>query len=618
MTATFRRRLHGILLAACLAACCWPLARPGLALGQAAAAGEVAPLGAAELEALVGPVALYPDELLAIVLPASAYPLQIVQAARLLERAEHGGDVEPDPDWDDSVVALLNYPEVLALLNEDLDWTWRLGEAVIAQQAEVLAAVAAFREKAYAAGNLHSDEHQLVQRNGQVIEVKPVEKEVIYVPYYAPREVVVYQTLPVYHYYPLARPLYYYPYTGGIWFGNSAFWGVSSFFSLGWTTRHVYVYHHHNIHHPYYGRHYREDRYRSRRHADRSDRDESDNPRWRADPRQRIYRHDWQGSRPEAGRYPNLRPAPAPGTRASPEHTSGSPRDNGERNQGEHHVREHPAPAANVQAISRPVRRPAAEPSPASAAGTPQAPKRAETAGDRQPAARAPVTPRGERQAAADGRRESPLVAPGHKQEPASRAREAHRQAVPASPRRGAVTARDLHPAGPDSQVAPRSEQRGAQPASRLEQRGFQAAPRSAQRGAQAVPRLEQRGAQPVPRSAQPGAQAVPHLERRGAQPVPRSAQRGAQAVPRLEQRGAQPVPRSAQRGAQAVPHLEQRGSQPVPRAATPAPNSDLRAATRGSAGRGAAPEAVHRGEAREAYSRRTRSADSRNRGDDH
>ena len=98
-------------------------------------------LAAAELEELVGPIALYPDDLLAIVLPASAYPLQIVEAARFLEDLEADASLKPDPDWDDSVVALLNYPEVVALLNDDIDWTWRLGEAVVAQQEDVVSAV---------------------------------------------------------------------------------------------------------------------------------------------------------------------------------------------------------------------------------------------------------------------------------------------------------------------------------------------------------------------------------------------------------------------------------------------------------------------------------------------
>ena len=90
-------------------------------------------LTVAELEELVGPVALYPDDLLAIVLPASAYPLEIVQAARFLEAFAQDSTLKPDEDWDDSVIALLNYPDVIRMLDEEIDWTWRLGEAVISQ-----------------------------------------------------------------------------------------------------------------------------------------------------------------------------------------------------------------------------------------------------------------------------------------------------------------------------------------------------------------------------------------------------------------------------------------------------------------------------------------------------
>ncbi len=64
-------------------------------------------------------------------LPAATFPLQIVEAGRFLEELEDNPSLEPDQEWDDSIIALLNYPEVVELLNEDLDWTWRLGEAVV-------------------------------------------------------------------------------------------------------------------------------------------------------------------------------------------------------------------------------------------------------------------------------------------------------------------------------------------------------------------------------------------------------------------------------------------------------------------------------------------------------
>ena len=211
-----------------------------------------------DLEELVGPIALYPDELLAIVLPASAYPLQIVDAARFLEALEEDPSLKPDPEWDDSVVALLNYPEIIEHLNEDMDWTWRLGEAVVAQQTDVVAAIERFRDRAYAAGNLKSDSYQNVTHEDGVIEISPVSDDVIYVPYYEPERVVVYQPRPVYYYYPRAYPVYYYPYSAAYHFESGYFWGVTTAFTIGWLTDSLHVYHHSYHGHPYYGWTYRD------------------------------------------------------------------------------------------------------------------------------------------------------------------------------------------------------------------------------------------------------------------------------------------------------------------------------------------------------------------------
>jgi hypothetical protein len=209
-----------------------------------------------ELEELVGPIALYPDDLLAIVLPAAAYPLQIIEAARFLEELEDDPTLKPGSEWDESIVALLNYPEVLALLNDEIDWTWQLGEAVVAQQADVVTAIETFRDRAYAAGNLKSDEYQTVSRDNGVIEITPVAEDVIYVPYYEPERVVVYQPRPVYYYYPRAYPVYYYPYSSSHVFDRGFFWGVTTAFTIGWVTDSLHVYHHSYYGHPYYGRSY--------------------------------------------------------------------------------------------------------------------------------------------------------------------------------------------------------------------------------------------------------------------------------------------------------------------------------------------------------------------------
>ncbi len=225
---------------------------------EAAATGneEIPLMSSVDLEELVGPIALYPDDLLAIVLPASAYPLQIIEAARFLEQLEDDPSLEPNPDWDDSVVALTNYPEVVELLNDDIDWTWRLGEAVVSQQADVVAAIEAFRDRAYAAGNLKSDSYQTVSRDEDVIEITPVAEDTIYVPYYEPERVVVYQPRPVYYYYPRAYPVYYYPYPSWHAFNRGYFWGVTTAFTIGWYSDSLNVFHHSYYGHPYYGHSY--------------------------------------------------------------------------------------------------------------------------------------------------------------------------------------------------------------------------------------------------------------------------------------------------------------------------------------------------------------------------
>jgi len=226
--------------------------------GDAGAAVEnILALPAAELEELVGRIALYPDDLLAIVLPASTYPLEIVQAARFLDDLATDGSLQPDESWDESVVALLNYPEVVYMMDKDIDWTWRLGEAVISQQTDVIAAVEIFRDRAYAAGNLESDERQTVSKDNGVIEIEPVDEEIIYVPYYEPEEVVVYQPRRrVYYYYPHAYPVYYYPYPYGYSFSSGYFWGVTTAYTIGWRNHYLNVHHPSYWGHPYYGRYY--------------------------------------------------------------------------------------------------------------------------------------------------------------------------------------------------------------------------------------------------------------------------------------------------------------------------------------------------------------------------
>ena len=214
-------------------------------------------LSKSELNALVGKIALYPDDLVAIVLPASTYPLQVVEAERFLQERQKDPSLKPNDKWDDSVVALLNYPEVVKLMNNDLDWTWKLGDAVINQRGDLLDAIQTFRTQAAAAGNLKTDEHQVVQNDDQgEVSITPADPQVVYVPYYDPQQVVVEQPTPVYYYYPYGYPLYYYPYPYGYSFAAGYFWGVTTAFVIGWHSHYVHVVHCGYPGHPYYGHTY--------------------------------------------------------------------------------------------------------------------------------------------------------------------------------------------------------------------------------------------------------------------------------------------------------------------------------------------------------------------------
>jgi hypothetical protein len=194
LTATLGRILGSVVHAAAITALAFGnfayAAAAGAAETPTEPAAEGAGFSAAELEELVGPVALYPDELLAIALPAATYPLQIVQAARFLEKRKTEPELEPDEEWDASILGLLNYPEVIDLMNQDLNWTWKLGEAVAGQQADVMDAVQLFRAKVDGAGNLESNDKVTVvketEKEQQIIVIESASPEVIYVPTYQP------------------------------------------------------------------------------------------------------------------------------------------------------------------------------------------------------------------------------------------------------------------------------------------------------------------------------------------------------------------------------------------------------------------------------------------------
>lgn len=210
-------------------------------------ATEAAVLSQAELDQMLAPIALYPDALLAQILMASTYPLEVVEAARWSE--EHpdlaGGEaVEAveDKDWEPSVQALVAFPEVLARMSDNLRWTGRLGEAFLSQEKEVMATVQSLREKADAAGNLDDLEHVRVQRSDRVIIIEPATTEVVYVPYYNPT--VIYGSW----WWPAYPPVYWSP-RPGYYLSTGFYWGhgiriSSSFFffsGFDWHRHHIVV-----------------------------------------------------------------------------------------------------------------------------------------------------------------------------------------------------------------------------------------------------------------------------------------------------------------------------------------------------------------------------------------
>ncbi len=184
------------------------------ATDSAPPAGDQPAFKPEELEQMLAPLALYPDSLLAQVFMASTYPIEVVEADRWVKaNTSLKGDalakeLEKKP-WDASVRSLVNFPQVLAMMSENLSTTVKIGDAFIGQQKEVMDTVQKLRAKAKETGNLQSTKEQNVSTktdNGtQVIVIESSSPEVIYVPQYNPT--VVYGSWP----YPAYPPYPYYP-----------------------------------------------------------------------------------------------------------------------------------------------------------------------------------------------------------------------------------------------------------------------------------------------------------------------------------------------------------------------------------------------------------------------
>ena len=210
--------------------------------GAPSAQGQI--LTPDQISNLVAPIALYPDNLLSQVLAASTYPLEVVEAAQWLQQnrnltGQQLIDVARQQNWDPSIQAMVVFPDVLNRLASDVQWTTALGNAYLAQQADVIAAVQRLRAEAQASGKLNSTAQQQVTtqtQDGQsAIAIVPTNPQVIYVPVYNPEYV---WGPPVWGFYP---PLYYPAFGFGFGFGPGIFlsgffpgFGLGFGFGWGW------------------------------------------------------------------------------------------------------------------------------------------------------------------------------------------------------------------------------------------------------------------------------------------------------------------------------------------------------------------------------------------------
>ncbi|HEY7088542.1 MAG TPA: DUF3300 domain-containing protein [Tepidisphaeraceae bacterium] len=226
-------------------------ATPAAAPAPTTQGSDKPPLSSQEIEAIIAPIALYPDSLLAQILMASTYPLEIVQADRWVKANPNlkndalSTELEKQ-SWDPSVKSLAGFPDVLAMLSDKIDLTMKIGDAFIEQQEDVMSAVQRLRAKAKAAGNLKDSKEQKViveqapppqptentstvtntTTETTIIKIEPSDPQVIYVPQYNPT--VVYGSWP----YPSYPPAPYYPWASaavgfGVGLACGAAWGYA-------------------------------------------------------------------------------------------------------------------------------------------------------------------------------------------------------------------------------------------------------------------------------------------------------------------------------------------------------------------------------------------------------
>lgn len=217
--------------------------------------GAQAQFSQAQLDSILAPIALYPDTLLSHLLIAATYPLEVVQANRWVKRhpslsGEDAVNAVENEDWDPSVQALVAFPDLLARMSDDLDWTQQLGDAFLADEGAVMDSIQNLRNKAYAAGSLDRMEHVKVVREDRIITIEPSIERVVYVP--------VYDTQVVYGnwWWPSYPPIYWHSphsavFVAGFYWGPRIFLGNNFYYSgCHWRNRRVIVVDRHSHYRP--------------------------------------------------------------------------------------------------------------------------------------------------------------------------------------------------------------------------------------------------------------------------------------------------------------------------------------------------------------------------------
>ncbi len=219
---------------------------PGIMAQDSGQTEQPAKFSKEELAQMLAPIALYPDSLIAQILMASTYPIEVVDAERWIRsnKSLKGDELDKalqEKTWDSSVKSLCHFPDVLYAMSEKLDQTTKLGDAFLSQQDDVMNTIQELRRKAEEQGNLKTTKEQKVIVEKDVINIEPANPDLIYVPVYDP--LYVYGPW----WYPAYPPYYWYYPPGPVIAGGVIWFGLGIFVGLGISSWCWFDWHHHRI-----------------------------------------------------------------------------------------------------------------------------------------------------------------------------------------------------------------------------------------------------------------------------------------------------------------------------------------------------------------------------------